>query len=174
MIDNGEPGNTDQIAITVWNKTGGLWFASNWDGVKTVQQVMAGGNLQVRGAAGGRASTGGGTVAATTPEAPNVVMLPTVFAMPQNFPNPFAGATCIQYDLPRASHVQLAVFDVNGRQVASLVDGDIEAGHHLIQWASRRSSGSVSEPGVYFLRMVARPSEGGDSFKMVRRMIVVR
>ena len=47
LTDNGEPGSTDTIAITVWNKSGGLWFASNWDGTKTVEQVLGGGNLVV-------------------------------------------------------------------------------------------------------------------------------
>ena len=46
--DNGEPGNTDTIGITVWNKSGGLWFSSNWTGTATVEQVLAGGNLVVR------------------------------------------------------------------------------------------------------------------------------
>ncbi len=47
MTDMGEPGSSDQIAITVWNKSGGLWFASDWNGTKTVQQNLAGGNLVV-------------------------------------------------------------------------------------------------------------------------------
>ena len=49
MTDMGEPGSEDKIAITVWNKTGGLWFASNWDGTRTVEQTLAGGNLKVHG-----------------------------------------------------------------------------------------------------------------------------
>ncbi len=47
MTDKGEPGTSDTIAITVWNKAGGLWFASNWNGTKTVEQTLGGGNLVV-------------------------------------------------------------------------------------------------------------------------------
>jgi len=47
MTDNGEPGSTDTVAITVWNKAGGLWFSSKWDGTKTVEQLLGGGNLVV-------------------------------------------------------------------------------------------------------------------------------
>jgi hypothetical protein len=47
MSDYGEPGNLDRIAITVWNKSGGLWFANNWDGTKTEEQKLDGGNLKV-------------------------------------------------------------------------------------------------------------------------------
>jgi autotransporter-associated beta strand protein len=47
MSDSGEPGTNDAIAITVWNKTGGLWYASNWDGIRTQEQVLAGGNIRI-------------------------------------------------------------------------------------------------------------------------------
>jgi hypothetical protein len=47
MTDKGEPGKSDTIGITVWNKSGGLWFSSNWNGTKTVEQVLGGGNLVV-------------------------------------------------------------------------------------------------------------------------------
>ena len=50
MTDNGEPGKNDTIGITVWNKSGGLWYASNWSGTKTVEQILGGGNLVVRNA----------------------------------------------------------------------------------------------------------------------------
>ena len=48
MTDRGEPGKTDTIGITLWNKDGGLWFTSNWDGTRTLEQVLGGGNLVVR------------------------------------------------------------------------------------------------------------------------------
>jgi hypothetical protein len=51
MTDNGEPGSTDMIGITVWNKSGGLWFASNWNGARTTQKILGGGNIKVSGGA---------------------------------------------------------------------------------------------------------------------------
>jgi hypothetical protein len=48
MDDNGEPGTGDTLGITVWNKSGGLWFSSKWNGTKTVEQTIGGGNLMVR------------------------------------------------------------------------------------------------------------------------------
>jgi PKD domain/K319L-like, PKD domain len=48
MTDKGEPGIYDTIGITVWNKAGGLWFASRWDGTRTVEQLLGGGNLVAR------------------------------------------------------------------------------------------------------------------------------
>jgi len=48
MTDAGDPGRNDTIAITVWNKSGGMWFSSNWTGTKTLEQLLGGGNLVVR------------------------------------------------------------------------------------------------------------------------------
>ena len=47
MTDKGEPGSSDSISVTLWNKTGGLWFSSNWTGTKTIEQLLGGGNLVV-------------------------------------------------------------------------------------------------------------------------------
>ncbi len=48
MTDTGEPGiGSDSIAITLWDKNGGLWFSSSWNGTGTVEQVLGGGNLKV-------------------------------------------------------------------------------------------------------------------------------
>jgi len=48
MTDRGEPGAADGIGVTVWNKSGGLWFSSNWNGTRTQEQTLAGGNVVVR------------------------------------------------------------------------------------------------------------------------------
>jgi hypothetical protein len=47
MTDNGEPGSADTIGIQVLNKSGGVWYSSNWSGTNTVEQTLAGGNLAV-------------------------------------------------------------------------------------------------------------------------------
>jgi hypothetical protein len=50
MTDKGEPGSSDSIGITVWNKSGGTWFTSNWDTTlgRTIEQLLGGGNLSAR------------------------------------------------------------------------------------------------------------------------------
>ncbi|HEU5343776.1 MAG TPA: MBG domain-containing protein [Ktedonobacterales bacterium] len=47
MTDKGTPGTNDTLGVTVWNKSGGLWFASNWNGTRTLEQNLASGNLIV-------------------------------------------------------------------------------------------------------------------------------
>ncbi len=49
LTDNGEPGKTDTIGITLYaNNSGALLFSSNWNGTDTIEQLLDGGNLQVR------------------------------------------------------------------------------------------------------------------------------
>ncbi len=47
MTDNGEPRTSDTLGIQVLNKSGGMWFSSNWTGTKTSEQLLGGGNLSV-------------------------------------------------------------------------------------------------------------------------------
>src|SRR4030042_1154547 len=60
--------------------------------------------------------------------------LPHAFALGQNFPNPFNPSTTINYELPRASHVTLTVYDVLGREVATLVNEVTQPGAYSVQW----------------------------------------
>lgn len=48
LTDKGEPGSTDTVGVTVWNNNGGLLFSSKWNGTKTIEQILGGGNLVVR------------------------------------------------------------------------------------------------------------------------------
>jgi flagellar hook assembly protein FlgD len=73
----------------------------------------------------------------------------------QNVPNPFNPTTQIRYYLPERSRVRLAVYDVKGRRVATLVDGVKSAGYHNQVWAGRDDNGLESASGVYFYRLVA-------------------
>jgi len=60
---------------------------------------------------------------------------------------------CVQYSIPTGGWVDLAVHDVRGRRIASLVDGYREASEHSVIWDGRNDEGSLSSPGVYFVRL---------------------
>ncbi|HEY8756080.1 MAG TPA: hypothetical protein VIN65_07000, partial [Candidatus Dormibacteraeota bacterium] len=47
MVDNGTPGTNDTLGITLWNKSGGLWYSSDWTGTTTKQDLLGGGDLSV-------------------------------------------------------------------------------------------------------------------------------
>jgi hypothetical protein len=81
----------------------------------------------------------------------------------QNFPNPFNPNTAISYQLTATSFVRLAVYDVLGREIATLVDAFQDAGLHSVRW-----DGSSSASGTYFYRLEI----GGSA--VTRRMVLMR
>jgi hypothetical protein len=76
--------------------------------------------------------------------------IPTGFRLEQNYPNPFNPSTTIRYAVPHRSHVTLSVFNTLGQHVATLVNGEVEAGYHEVQFSAE---GFAS--GVYLLRLQA-------------------
>jgi hypothetical protein len=74
--------------------------------------------------------------------------VPDSYALHENFPNPFKGSTTIRYELPAETMVRLNVYDQQGRQVATLVDGRQAAGRHAI-----RFDASSLASGVYLYRL---------------------
>lgn len=94
--------------------------------------------------------------------------LPDRYALWQNYPNPFNPATEIAFDLPRAGHVLLQVYNINGRLVATLVNGSMTAGRHTIEWAGRDASGREVTSGVYFYRLETSTAS------LTRKMLLLR
>jgi len=76
--------------------------------------------------------------------------IPTVYALDQNFPNPFNPVTKINYQLPKNSFVMLIVYDVLGKQVASLVNEEQAAGVYQTTF-----DGSGLSSGIYFYKIQA-------------------
>ncbi|MGB6032802.1 MAG: fibronectin type III domain-containing protein, partial [Bacteroidota bacterium] len=95
---------------------------------------------------------------------------PVGFGLSQNFPNPFNPLTTIGYSLPAPSRVRLTLYDLVGREVATLVDG--------IQLGGRRSvvlDGSDLASGVYYYRLQATALEGGaGSYSQTRKLLLLR
>ncbi len=78
------------------------------------------------------------------------VSIPNVFELKQNYPNPFNPATTIEYTIPENSRVVLKVYDLLGKEVATLVDKEQNAGSYIVMW----NANSVSS-GIYFYRITA-------------------
>ena len=76
---------------------------------------------------------------------------PSEFQLCANFPNPFNPSTMIVFYSPRNERVTLTVYDVTGRAIETLVDGEVPPGEHRLQWSAE---GLAS--GVYLCRMTAR------------------
>jgi hypothetical protein len=96
-------------------------------------------------------------------EVPESQTVPLEFSLHQSYPNPFNPSTTIRYALPHRTHVMLTVFNTLGQHVATLVNGEVEAGYHEVRFDA---SGLAS--GVYFYRL-----QTGD-FVATKRLIVLR
>jgi methionine-rich copper-binding protein CopC len=95
--------------------------------------------------------------------APSAANLPTSFALHQNYPNPFNPVTTVAFDLPQASKVKLTVFNILGQEVETLIDREMEAGQHSVEWAPTGFSS-----GIYFYRLET------DSFTDTRKMAFIK
>ncbi len=88
---------------------------------------------------------------------------PTGFSLGQAYPNPFNPTTTINYQLPKDAHVTIRVYDVLGRVVATLVDGEESAGYHEVSF-----DGSSFASGVYFYKMNA------GNFSSVKKFLLLK
>ncbi|NUO80593.1 T9SS type A sorting domain-containing protein [candidate division KSB1 bacterium] len=101
------------------------------------------------------------------------VAVPAAFQLEQNYPNPFNPETSIRYVLPHEGNITLAVFDLNGRRVASLESGLKTAGQHVIRWNGRDSVGNHVPSGVYFYRLEATSASGAMT-TLTKKMTVMK
>jgi flagellar hook assembly protein FlgD len=95
------------------------------------------------------------------------VSTPENFSLSQNYPNPFNATTKIDFRT-EGGDVNLAIYDITGSLVKTLVNGSLEAGSHSIVWDGKDNGGSDVSSGVYFYRL---SDSNGDSF---RRMTLLK
>lgn len=81
--------------------------------------------------------------------------IPASFSLGANYPNPFNAGTVIRYSLERDGQVNVAVYDVLGRHVRTLVDQVQSAGRHNVVWDGTDTQGNASASGMYFYRLTA-------------------
>jgi hypothetical protein len=93
-----------------------------------------------------------------------------VLALRQNYPNPFNPSTTICFTLPERAWVTLAIYDVEGRLVKTLVDEMVGEGYQYQEriWDGKDASGSQVGSGVYFYRLTA-----GDR-TLTKKMVMIR
>jgi len=94
--------------------------------------------------------------------------IPKVFSISQNYPNPFNRQTTIMYGCPKSSKVEIRIFDITGRLVATLVNREVEAGYHEVIWNGCTDSGNKVVGGIYFYKMKT------SDFMATKKMILLR
>lgn len=93
---------------------------------------------------------------------------PAEYRLMQNSPNPFNPSTTIRFELPAASHVVLRVYDIVGREVATLLNEEQSEGRHEAIWNGKDSHGLSVASGVYIYRLTA------GSFVQTRKMNLMK
>ncbi|MCB0722961.1 MAG: T9SS type A sorting domain-containing protein [Ignavibacteriae bacterium] len=93
----------------------------------------------------------------------NGLDIPTTFALKQNFPNPFNPSTNIQFDLPKDVYVSIKVYDILGREVATIVNELRKAGSYIISF-----NGSKLSSGIYYYKIKA------GNFVETKKMLLIK
>lgn len=75
------------------------------------------------------------------------------FVVFQNYPNPFSTTTTISFEIASSEDVTVAVYDVLGQLVRTVVSGNLPSGRHDVQWDGRNNSGDAASSGIYLFRV---------------------
>ena len=75
-----------------------------------------------------------------------VYYVPSEFILHRAFPNPFNPVTNINFDIPSYEHIKLSIYDINGREVDVLQQGNLSAGYYQVIWNAEQFSS-----GIYFV-----------------------
>jgi hypothetical protein len=89
--------------------------------------------------------------------------VPTTFALEQNYPNPFNPSTTIRYALPNSAKVRLMIYDLLGREIATLVNEEQSAGWKEVEW-----NASAFSSGIYFYKIHA------NNFNETKKMVLMK
>jgi hypothetical protein len=101
------------------------------------------------------------------------IFVPVIFSLSQNYPNPFNPTTIITYSLAKESFVKVRVFDVIGREVATLLNNTRDAGTHNIEFDANFYKGLSS--GIYLYKLEASsPEDNSVYFTAIKKMILVK
>ncbi|MDZ7363200.1 MAG: T9SS type A sorting domain-containing protein [candidate division KSB1 bacterium] len=95
--------------------------------------------------------------------------IPSDFVLQQNYPNPFNPTTQIRYELPRAVHVSVIIYNSLGREIRRLVDRVQPAGYHHVTWNGRDQRGKPVPSGIYHYRL-----QVGDEVVATRKMLMAK
>lgn len=90
------------------------------------------------------------------------------FSLAQNYPNPFNPSTAISYQLSAVSFVTLRVYDLLGREIATLVSDVQTAGSHVARWNGRNDRGELAASGMYLYQLRA------GSMVITRKMVLMK
>ncbi len=103
-------------------------------------------------------------------------VVPQTFGLNQNYPNPFNPVTSIRFDIKHTSETTIAVYDVLGRKIATLVNDVLSPKSWEVSWNGTTDNGIAASSGTYYVRMNAKYTENGvaDEFSSVRKIVLMK
>ena len=116
---------------------------------------------------------GAGSFCMTLAVDPALGLLPHQFELYQNFPNPFNPSTSINFNLPADGQVNLVIYDLRGRLVNTLIDGEKTSGSHSLNWLALDQQGKPLETGIYLYEMKFT-DRSGKQFRDVRKLTLLK
>jgi hypothetical protein len=150
----------DNSVLAIDSSGSKLWKHFTADRVTSAAAIGSNGTVYFSSNDNNLYAFGGPT---TTDIADNSKSIPDQFHLASNYPNPFNPATNISFTLPRSTHVQLDVYNTTGRHVKSLVDKQVPAGQHRVNFQA-----SDLPSGVYLYRLQT------DEYTESRKMLLVK
>lgn len=133
------PAADNSGAVYKWNGEAWERLESSYFQSGRMHAQVSGGGIYVYGDAPG----------VTSPQVPSELVLR------RSTPNPFVAQAAISFSLPEAGRATVKVFDLSGRLVRTLADGEMAAADHTLVWDGRDASGNEVGAGVYFCRLEA-------------------
>jgi hypothetical protein len=94
--------------------------------------------------------------------------VPVSFNLEQNYPNPFNAQTLIAFQLPQKEFAELKIFDINGREIRTLINNEVEGGIYKIKWDGLDMNGNIVSSGIYFYRLKTK------SFISVKKTVMLK
>jgi hypothetical protein len=94
--------------------------------------------------------------------------IPADFALSQNFPNPFNPATEIAFQIARAGHAELSIYNIAGEKVRTLISGTVPAGSHSVKWDGKDENSRRLASGTYIYRLKA------GNFSEAKKMLLLQ
>ena len=108
------------------------------------------------------------TSAPPPPKLEDETELPLTFELRQNCPNPFNPTTTISFALDTPAYASLAIFNLLGQRITTLVDGFMEGGEHTVMWDGRNTAGEPVSSGIYFYVLQSGDKEIANKMTLLR------
>jgi subtilisin-like proprotein convertase family protein len=100
--------------------------------------------------------------------------LPFETTLGGNYPNPFNSNTVISFSLASKSHVLFDIYDVTGRLVTKLYEGELSTGEHRIKWDGTNLAGKNISSGIYFVKMIVSTGQPDGKSVFTKKLTLLR